>query len=254
MGWLNKIFRGSSHKISEGQYDWRCEGHTEEDDPSTAEDSWSEIEEIDRAIAISLSEEEQKGKIVIDSESQLKEDEQLARALQESLNVESPPQHVSRNDHGGGNVYGNGNFYHPVPFPYSASFRVCAGCSTEIGHGRFLSCMGAVWHPECFRCHACNQPISDYEFSMSGNYPYHKTCYKEHYHPKCDVCKHFIPTNAAGLIEYRAHPFWSQKYCPFHEHDGTPRCCSCERMEVRRMKQNKISGETFLCFQQNSCD
>ncbi|MCD7453462.1 hypothetical protein HAX54_021003 [Datura stramonium] len=48
-----------------------------------------------------------------------------------------------------------------------------------------------------------------------------------------DVCKHFIPTNAAGLIEYRAHPFWSQKYCPFHEHDGTPRCCSCERMEPR---------------------
>lgn len=41
-----------------------------------------------------------------------------------------------------------------------------------------------------------------------------------------------IPTNHAGLIEYRAHPFWIQKYCPSHEHDGTPRCCSCERMEV----------------------
>ena len=41
-----------------------------------------------------------------------------------------------------------------------------------------------------------------------------------------------IPTNPAGLIEYRAHPFWIQKYCPFHEHDNTPRCCSCERMEV----------------------
>lgn len=35
-----------------------------------------------------------------------------------------------------------------------------------------------------------------------------------------------------GLIEYRAHPFWLQKYCPSHETDGTPRCCSCERMEV----------------------
>lgn len=41
-----------------------------------------------------------------------------------------------------------------------------------------------------------------------------------------------IPTNASGLIEYRAHPFWHQKYCPSHEVDGTPRCCSCERMEV----------------------
>jgi hypothetical protein len=41
-----------------------------------------------------------------------------------------------------------------------------------------------------------------------------------------------IPTNMNGLIEYRAHPFWLQKYCPSHEMDGTPRCCSCERMEV----------------------
>lgn len=41
-----------------------------------------------------------------------------------------------------------------------------------------------------------------------------------------------IPTNTAGLIEYRAHPFWAQKYCPKHEHDRTSRCCSCERMEV----------------------
>ena len=45
-------------------------------------------------------------------------------------------------------------------------FRICAGCNAEIGHGRFLSCMGAVWHPECFRCRACNQPISDYEVQV----------------------------------------------------------------------------------------
>ncbi|XP_062104938.1 protein DA1-like [Humulus lupulus] len=70
------------------------------------------------------------------------------------------------------------------------------------------------------------------QFSTSGNYHYHKTCYKENYHLKCDVCKHFIPTNHAGLIEYRAHPFWIQKYCLSHEHDDTRRCCSCERMEV----------------------
>ncbi|PWA80487.1 DA1 [Artemisia annua] len=127
--------------------------------------------------------------------------------------------------------------------------RICAGCNYEIGHGRFLSCMGAVWHPECFRCHACNQPIADYEFSMSGNYPYHKTCYKEHYHPKCDVCQHFIPTNASGLIEYRAHPFWAQKYCPFHEHDGTPRCCSCERMEPRETSYAALNDGRKLCLE-----
>ncbi|KAG6408166.1 hypothetical protein SASPL_131169 [Salvia splendens] len=40
-----------------------------------------------------------------------------------------------------------------------------------------------------------------------------------------------IPTSAAGLIEYRVHPFWKQKYCPSHEHDGTPGCYCCVRME-----------------------
>jgi hypothetical protein len=105
--------------------------------------------------------------------------------------------------------------------------RTCAGCHREIGHGRFLSCMGSVWHPECFCCHACSQPIYDYEvrseltflsnfykiwphdtmmqFSMSGNHPYHKTCYKECFHPKCDVCKQFVRT--ALLLCYYLFPF-----------------------------------------------
>ncbi|KAK6128892.1 hypothetical protein DH2020_037372 [Rehmannia glutinosa] len=81
--------------------------------------------------------------------------------------------------------------------------------------------MGAVWHPECFRCHACNQPISDYE----------------------------IPTNAAGLIEYRAHPFWHQKYCPAHENDGTPRCCSCERMEPVDARYLILDDGRKLCLE-----
>ncbi|KAF8405155.1 hypothetical protein HHK36_010054 [Tetracentron sinense] len=239
MGWLNRIFKGSSHKISKGQYHGKPKDDTVWNEPSSSVDAWSEYEneDIDRAIAISLSEEEQKGKMVIDNGSQLEEDEKLARAIQESLNVESPPR------------YGNGNMYQPIPFPFSTGFRICAGCNTEIGHGRFLSCMGTVWHPECFRCHACGLPISDYEFSMSGNYPYHKSCYKEQYHPKCDVCKHFIPTNAAGLIEYRAHPFWVQKYCPSHEHDGTPRCCSCERMESRDTGYVSLNDGRKLCLE-----
>ena len=41
-----------------------------------------------------------------------------------------------------------------------------------------------------------------------------------------------IPPNSQGLIEYRSHPFWNQKYCPSHEKDGRKRCCSCDRIEV----------------------
>ncbi|XP_058220894.1 protein DA1-like isoform X5 [Rhododendron vialii] len=196
MGWLSKIFKGSSHKVSEGQYDWNdrySEEETVGNEPSTSGDAGSETEDIDHAIALSLLEEDHKRKNVVDYESQLKEDEQIAKALQESWNIESPPRYGpgngnghghgrgnangngngrgNANGNGNGNVSGsgsgswngNGNIYQPMSYPYSTGVRVCAGCNTEIGYGRFLNCMNAVWHPECFRCHACNQPICDYE-------------------------------------------------------------------------------------------
>ncbi|CAI0435356.1 unnamed protein product [Linum tenue] len=250
MGWLSKIFKGSDHNISEGHYHENYEEKPNVYAPSASGDVWpeQEDEEMDRAIALSLLEESQPGKHVID-ESQLQEDEQLARALQESLNIESPPAPPPPPQYRNPNAYHPGNIYQPAPVHFPMGFRICAGCNNEIGAGRFLHCLNAYWHPECFRCHACNLPIADYEFSMSGNYPYHKTCYKDRYHPKCDVCKHFIPTNLAGLIEYRAHPFWNQKYCPTHEHDNTPRCCSCERMEPQDTGYVPLNDGRKLCLE-----
>ncbi|KAB2096639.1 hypothetical protein ERO13_A01G117600v2 [Gossypium hirsutum] len=239
MDWIKKIFKGSGQKNSEGYY----HGDYAEDPqfyaPSGTGNMWQEHEneEIDRAIALSLLEESQKERNIINDESQLEEDEQLARAIQESLRFEPPPQ------------YDNANTFLPIPIHFPMGDRICAGCNTEIGHGRFLNCLNAFWHPECFHCHACNFPISDYEFSVSGNYRFHKSCYKERYHPKCDVCSHFIPTNPAGLIEYRAHPFWIQKYCPSHEHDGTPRCCSCERMEPQDTGYVALDDGRKLCLE-----
>lgn len=55
-----------------------------------------------------------------------------------------------------------------------------------------------------------------------------------------------IPTNSTGLIEYRAHPFWGQRYCPSHEIDSTPRCCSCERVEVRLPKNEMQDVHVFV--------
>ncbi|CAH9088725.1 unnamed protein product [Cuscuta epithymum] len=283
MGWLSKICRGFSHgskqKTFHGQ---RLRGYEEGggwERPRSSTDARSEFddEQVDLAIALSLAEEEQKevekedpeeeqreeqsedqneemkedqrenikqdqkeedkGKRVI-AETNIEEDEQLARALQESIDMESPP----RNN-------GYGSLFSPFALLYPPVYRICAGCNAEIGHGRFLSCMGAVWHPECFQCNACKLPISDYEFSVSENRPFHKSCYKEQHHPKCDVCKNFIPTNAAGLIEYRAHPFWLQKYCPSHENDRTPRCCSCERMEQVDTRYLILDDGRKLCLE-----
>lgn len=63
MGWLTKIIKGSSHKISEGQYQSTYGDERIWDGPSTT-DAWSdyETEDVDHAIALSLSEEDHKGK------------------------------------------------------------------------------------------------------------------------------------------------------------------------------------------------
>ncbi|OIW20988.1 hypothetical protein TanjilG_26782 [Lupinus angustifolius] len=275
MGWFTKLLKGSS-RGHHGKYrDARIS-----DNHSAGELTDIEKEEIDRAIALSLSVEDVKGKKVVEDDSQseddlqlceideeedeyigkvqqeeddqiakiqqdkdehlgqiqLEEDEQLARAIQESLSIGSPLSNA-------------GSLFQPFPHLFPPVYRTCAGCNAEIGNGRFLSCMGGVWHPECFRCEACDLPIVDYEFSLSGNHRYHKSCYKELHHPKCDVCMNFIPPNSAGLIEYRAHPFWLQKYCPSHERDGTPRCCSCERMESRDTKYLLLDDGRKLCLE-----
>lgn len=238
MGWLTEILRGSNYKISKGQNHGKYEDDTVWDGPPSSVEAWSNFdgEDIDHAIALSLAEEDEKGKKVIDNDSHLEEDEQLAKTLQESLNIESPPRHDFE------------GFFAPIPY-YPSGHRICAGCNCEIGHGRYLSVLGSVWHPECFRCHICNLPISEFEFSLSDNRPCHKSCYKDQHHPKCDVCKNFIPANSIGLIEYRAHPFWKQKYCPSHERDGTPRCCSCERMEPVDARYLVLDDGRKLCLE-----
>ncbi|KAL3031951.1 hypothetical protein AAZX31_02G057100 [Glycine max] len=285
MGWFTKLLKGSNRKSSGGRYHGKYEDDRISDNLDCSADDLTDIEkeEIGRAIALSLSEADKKGKKVIedDSESeddelcplsdeeaesvgevqqdeddhhakiqqdedkhldevQLEEDEQLARAIQESLSISSPPR--SETD----------SLFQPFAHLFPPVYRICSGCNAEIGHGRFLSCMGGYWHPECFCCHACKLPITDYEFSMSGNRRYHKSCYKELHHPRCDVCKNFIPPNSAGLIEYRAHPFWLQKYCPSHERDGTPRCCSCQRLEVSYIRSQNFF--VIFCYQQADTD
>lgn len=168
---------------------------------------------------------------------QLKEDEHLAKALQESLKLAPPSSNR------------NGNAYRPIQFPNATGFRRCAGCNQSADHGRLLTVMGAVWHPECFRCQACNLPIANHEVSFSGNSAYHKSCYKEKHHPRCDVCNNFMRTNGAGLVEYKVHPFWAQKYCVFHDRDGTPRCCSCDRLEPKGTRYVALGDGRKLCLE-----
>ncbi|KAG0467646.1 hypothetical protein HPP92_019226 [Vanilla planifolia] len=233
MKWLSKLFKGSDRGVSNGR---RPQIVGEENvfwrEPSRSLDGQSraENEDLDHAIALSLAEEAKRrnGQKGIGYE-----DGSLTRGNRESWG--RLPSFYP---------------YNPNPIQFlPRGFRLCGGCKQEIGYGHYLSCMDTFWHPHCFCCHACGQPICETEFSLSGSYPYHKKCYKELHHPKCDICMHFIPTNLSGLIEYRAHPYWGQKYCPSHEHDGTPRCCSCERMESRSARYICLGDGRSLCLE-----
>ncbi|GAB4827521.1 Protein DA1- 2 [Ancistrocladus abbreviatus] len=240
MKWLGKIFKGGPNRgltseqrpqfLGDENMVWQVPPRSM-DDHSRAK---REREDLDHAIALSLAEDLKRPN---GARQQMDSDEGLARELQDSQNIPSYPPYAPSYPP-----------YTPIPY-YPRGYRICGGCNQDIGFGNYLGCMGTFFHPECFCCHACGCPITEYEFSLSGKDPYHKSCFKELTHPKCEVCHQFIPTNAAGLIEYRCHPFWSQKYCPAHEHDNTARCCSCERLESWNVKYILLNDGRSLCME-----
>ncbi|XP_052171978.1 protein DA1-related 2 isoform X2 [Diospyros lotus] len=234
MKWFGKLFKSGADRgvsgrqrpqyIGEENMVWRAPARSLDDRSRAARDR----EELDRAIALSLGEDLKRPP---GYQWQTDYDEDL-RALQDSIGSSSYPPPS----------------YAPTGY-YPRGYRVCAGCKCNIGYGNYLGCMGTFYHPQCFRCHLCGFPITEHEFSLSGKDAYHKSCFKEMTHPKCEVCHQFIPTNGAGLIEYRCHPFWSQKYCPSHEYDNTARCCSCERLESWNARYISLGDGRSLCLE-----
>ncbi|KAL2521038.1 Protein DA1 [Forsythia ovata] len=212
MGWFSKISKGSKHNTAEGKYVPRHESDTEDNYyQSKSKGSWVENEELEISIASSLSEEDQNGKNVIDIESQLNEDEQLARALQESWNFEPQIDNRSSSDSDG-----NGNDSQSMSSSYS-SFRdrICAGCNKEIdemNRGRLLSYPSAVWHAGCFICAECNQLISESEESHSHDGT-----------PRCVSCDRLTENVEAKYVEFD---------------DGRKHCMEC--MESAIMDYNEF--------------
>ncbi|KAL2598096.1 hypothetical protein AAZV13_11G202900 [Glycine max] len=239
MKWFGKIFNiGSSRGRGGGRHlqqpveenmVWPAPARSLDDRAR----SRKEEEDLDHAIALSLGEN---FKRPTGYRWRTGTDEDYAKALQDRRFSSAHPP------------------YAPVPF-YPRGYgvplhnRTCGGCNQEILYGNCLGVGHSYFHPDCFRCHSCRYPITEREFSLSGKHPYHKSCFKELTHPKCEVCHQYIPINAAGLIEYRCHPYWNQKYCPSHEYDNTARCCSCERLESRGERYYRLEDGRILCFE-----
>ncbi|CAE6263749.1 unnamed protein product [Arabidopsis arenosa] len=97
---------------------------------------------------------------------------------------------------------------------------ICDGCNSAIEYGRSVNALGGNWHPKCFCCLSCDKPIAMHEFPGR---------------------------------EYKNHSFWKEKYCPFHEVDGTPKCCSCERLEPWGTKYVMLTDNRWLCVKCMEC-
>ncbi|KAL2927321.1 Protein DA1-related 2 [Bienertia sinuspersici] len=234
MKWLSKIFKGngsggSSRSSSTGgrhpqfledeNMVWRAPSRSS-DDRSKADKGQ---EESDRALALSLSDGSKRS----GGYKWRTDNDEDTRGLQDSLHRPSYPptcpliliillliqSHFTQED---------------IDYAVDAIMK--------LGMAIILDAWGLFSIQNAF--------VAALAFSLSGKDPYHKTCFKELTHPKCE-----IPTNAAGLIEYRCHPFWSQKYCPSHEHDHTARCCSCERLESWNTRYIALGDGRSICLE-----
>ncbi|KAF3488676.1 hypothetical protein F2Q69_00055034 [Brassica cretica] len=134
-------------------------------------------------------------------------------------------------------IGGGCNYLLPAANPPCSS--ICNGCDSEIEHERPVNVLGVLWHRECFCCDACHIPIAIHEVSNSRG-KFHKSCYNRY----CYVCEEKVKVK-----KLQQHHFWEGKYCPAHESDGTPKCCSCERLEPMGMNYVMLGDGRWLCLE-----
>eukprot|EP00198_Chlamydomonas_reinhardtii_P013404 XP_001702741.1 metalloprotease [Chlamydomonas reinhardtii] len=99
--------------------------------------------------------------------------------------------------------------------------------------------MNRKWHPDCFKCGFCAEPISSgrgafsYQMHPGDPRPYHTDCYKHVHHPVCAVCGTFIPAGPDGRIAFKEAGFWRERYCHSHTEADVVRCCACSRLQKK---------------------
>ena len=159
------------------------------------------------------------------------DDEALARALQEEED----------------RATGQTNARRPrttTPASNSVPPGACPGCRRVVSAFEgYVTAMGARWHRGCFTCGACGGAIGGTHFATRDGAPFHRSCYREKFAPRCGVCDEFIggtggsraanANEAGGSVRFMTHPYWGTVFCPEHEFDGTRRCDGCDRMEAR---------------------
>ncbi|XP_058806357.1 LIM domain kinase 1 isoform X2 [Phymastichus coffea] len=81
----------------------------------------------------------------------------------------------------------------------------CAGCLNTIDEDEFIQALGQEWHIDCFRCSACDAPLSSWYFEKDGLL-FCKDDYWAAYGEACQGCGDIItgPVMLAG--DHKFHP------------------------------------------------
>ncbi|KAG2327279.1 hypothetical protein Bca52824_010007 [Brassica carinata] len=238
---LQNIWSEMRYKESMGLHDNSVLGNEDEQFPKTVGTSFK-----------------LKGKEKILEDEQVKKDEELAARVHESLNmhVKKDEELASRSSldeeeqrliwetlKGKGIKELTDEVEENGKLPEMNPPRImCGGCNSEIEHGRSVDVFGVLWHPECLWCDACDKPITVQEVAnhvSNSRGKFHMACYERY----CYVCKE------RKMKKYNHHPFWEERYCPAHDSDGTPKCCSCERLEPMGMNYVKLDDRRCICLE-----
>ncbi|KAK9404485.1 prickle-like 4 [Crotalus adamanteus] len=125
--------------------------------------------------------------------------------------------------------------------PLTAHEYLCRNCDKNIirGHqGVYASKLGEQcwWHPTCFVCHICQQPLIDLIYFHRNEKIFCGRHHAEFFHPRCASCDQLIFTSecveAEGMRWHEEHfcclecdlPLRIQQYVM---KGGQPCCCAC---------------------------
>lgn len=92
------------------------------------------------------------------------------------------------------------------------------------------------------------------QFSVHGNDPYHRDCYKKLFHPKCEICYHHVSFTFTSLIAMSYKTLIDcNEYCMLIESiliaPSNRMLCSSAAMSLRGalMKFCVVPADTFKC-------
>ncbi|KAI2809505.1 hypothetical protein BLOT_000654 [Blomia tropicalis] len=112
----------------------------------------------------------------------------------------------------------------------------CFACKKPITD-KVVSALGKTWHPECFACVQCNQPLDLNAFREKDGLPYCEADYHALFSPKCAACEAPIIEKCLTALGKTWHPeHFTCQHCNkimaddpdgYHEHEGKGYCRPC---------------------------